>query len=138
MMWERDVQVDHSSIRRWASRFLPFLEKSVSQTRAPVGDSWRLGLGFKSFRGTAAILASIELLPMIRKAPEGAARLSGTFICPSVVRVGRAILSSVRDRNLSPTEMRSSAVSDTTNKHHQHPVPVIALLLASRFVCVPS
>ena len=31
LMEERGVFVDHSSINRWAARFLPLLEKSISQ-----------------------------------------------------------------------------------------------------------
>ena len=37
MMQERGVAVDHSSINRWAVRFLPLLEKSFRQYKRPVG-----------------------------------------------------------------------------------------------------
>ena len=42
MMQERGVQVDHSSISRWAIRFLPLLEKVFRKHKRPVGGSWRM------------------------------------------------------------------------------------------------
>jgi len=37
MMQELGVFVDHSSINRWAIRFMPLLEKNLSQVQAPGG-----------------------------------------------------------------------------------------------------
>ena len=45
MMEERGVLVDHSSINRWAIRFLPLLEKVFRKHKHPVGGSWRMALG---------------------------------------------------------------------------------------------
>ncbi len=42
MMQERGVDVDHSSINRWAIRFLPLLEKVFRKYKHPVGSSWRM------------------------------------------------------------------------------------------------
>jgi putative transposase len=42
MMQERGVKVDHSSISRWAIRFLPLLEKVFRKHKRPVGGSWRM------------------------------------------------------------------------------------------------
>ena len=42
MMQERGVFVDHSSINRWAIRFLPALEKVFRKHKRPVGVSWRM------------------------------------------------------------------------------------------------
>ena len=42
MMQERGVVVDHSSINRWAIRFLPLLEKMFRHHKRPVGGSWRM------------------------------------------------------------------------------------------------
>ena len=42
MMMERGVFVDHSSINRWAIRFLPLLEKVFRKHKLPVGGSWRM------------------------------------------------------------------------------------------------
>ena len=39
-MEERGIQVDHSSINRWAIRFLPLLEKVFRKYKRPVGRSW--------------------------------------------------------------------------------------------------
>src|SRR5450830_1579896 len=42
MMQERGVFVDHSSINRWAIRFLPALEKVFRKHKRAVGVSWRM------------------------------------------------------------------------------------------------
>ena len=42
MREERGVFVDHSSINRWAIRFLPLLEKVFRKHKRPVGGSWRM------------------------------------------------------------------------------------------------
>lgn len=42
MMQERGVYVDHSSVSRWAVRFLPMLEKKFRKHKRAVGDSWRM------------------------------------------------------------------------------------------------
>ena len=42
MMEERGVFVDHSSINRWAIRFLPQIEKAFRRHKRPVGVSWRM------------------------------------------------------------------------------------------------
>jgi transposase-like protein len=42
MMEERGVFVDHSSVSRWAIRFLPLLEKIFRKHKRPVGLSWRM------------------------------------------------------------------------------------------------
>ena len=42
MREERGVFVDHSSINRWAIRFLPLLEKVLRKHKLPVGGSWRM------------------------------------------------------------------------------------------------
>ena len=41
-MQERGVSVDHSSIYRWATRFLPFIENMLRKHKRPVGASWRM------------------------------------------------------------------------------------------------
>ena len=42
MMEERGVSVDHSTMSRWAIRFLPLLEKIFRKYKCPVGGSWRM------------------------------------------------------------------------------------------------
>src|ERR1700712_475415 len=42
MMGERGVSVDHSTINRWAIRFLPLIEKLSRKHKPQVGTSWRM------------------------------------------------------------------------------------------------
>ena len=52
MMQERGVIVDHSSINRWAIRFLPLLEKVFRKHKRPVGGSWRMDETYIKVQGT--------------------------------------------------------------------------------------
>jgi len=51
MMEERGVSVDHSSINRWAIRFLPLIEKMTQKHKRSVGDSWRMDETYIKVRG---------------------------------------------------------------------------------------
>ena len=51
MMQERGVVVDHSSINRWAVRFLPLLEKAFRKHKRPVGRSWRMDETYIKVKG---------------------------------------------------------------------------------------
>ena len=51
MVEERGVNVDHSSINRWASRFLPLLEKVFRKHKRPVGRSWRMDETYIKVKG---------------------------------------------------------------------------------------
>lgn len=51
MMEERGVVVDHSSINRWAIRFLPLLEKVFRKQKHPVGGSWRMDETYIKVKG---------------------------------------------------------------------------------------
>jgi len=51
MMRERGVFVDHSSINRWAIRFLPLLEKVLRKHKRPVGVSWRMDETYIKVKG---------------------------------------------------------------------------------------
>lgn len=42
LMEERGVTVDHSSINRWAVRFLPLIKKIARKHKRQVGCSWRV------------------------------------------------------------------------------------------------
>ena len=42
IMQERGVTVGHSTISRWAIRFLPLLENIFRKHKRPVGNSWRM------------------------------------------------------------------------------------------------
>ena len=41
-MEERGVSLDHSSINRWADRFLPHIEDMASKQKRLVGGRWRM------------------------------------------------------------------------------------------------
>ena len=51
MLQERGVLVDHSSINRWAIRFLPALEKIFRKHKRPVGVSWRMDETYIKVKG---------------------------------------------------------------------------------------
>ena len=51
MMQERGVFVDHSSINRWAIRFLPLLEKVFRKHKRPAGVSWRMDETYIKVKG---------------------------------------------------------------------------------------
>ena len=53
MMEERGVSVDHSTVSRWAIRFLPLLEKIFRRKyKRPVGVSWRMDETYIKIKGT--------------------------------------------------------------------------------------
>ena len=51
IMEERGVSVDHSSINRWAIRFLPLIEKIARKHKRPVGGSWRMDETYIKVKG---------------------------------------------------------------------------------------
>jgi transposase-like protein len=51
MMEERGVSVDHSSINRWAIRFLPLIEKVARKHKRPVGTSGRMDETYIKVKG---------------------------------------------------------------------------------------
>ena len=51
MMQERGVFVGHSSINRWAIRFLPLLGKVFCKHKRPVGGSWRMDESYIKIKG---------------------------------------------------------------------------------------
>jgi len=51
MMQDRGVFVDHSSINRWAIRFLPLFEKVFRKHKQPVGVSWRMDETYIKVKG---------------------------------------------------------------------------------------
>jgi putative transposase len=52
MMQERGVSVDHSSINRWAIRFLALIEKLSRKYKHRVGTSWRMDETYIKVKGT--------------------------------------------------------------------------------------
>ena len=51
IMEERGVSVDHSTVSRWAIRFLPLLEKIFRKHKRPVGGSWRMDETYIKVKG---------------------------------------------------------------------------------------
>jgi len=51
LMEERGVSVDHSTINRWAIRFLPLIEKQSRKQKRKVGTSWRMDETYIKVRG---------------------------------------------------------------------------------------
>src|SRR5882757_5902645 len=51
MMDERGVEVDHSTLNRWAIKYAPFLEKQFRARKRPVGSSWRLDETYVKVKG---------------------------------------------------------------------------------------
>jgi putative transposase len=51
IMEERGVSVDHSSINRWAIRFLPLIEKMARKHKRPIGGSWRMDETYIKVKG---------------------------------------------------------------------------------------
>jgi putative transposase len=51
MMAERGVSVDHSSINRWAGRFLAQIERDSRKYKKPVGGSWRMDETYIKVKG---------------------------------------------------------------------------------------
>jgi len=51
IMDERGVSVDHSTVNRWAIRFLPLIEKLSRKHRRKVGRSWRMDETYIKVKG---------------------------------------------------------------------------------------
>lgn len=56
MMQERGVMVDHSTINRWAVRFLPLLEKVFRKHKRAVSSSWRMDETYIKVKGVRKYL----------------------------------------------------------------------------------
>jgi putative transposase len=51
MMAERGIDVEHSTVHRWAIRLLPILEKAFRRRKRPVGKSWRVDETYIKVKG---------------------------------------------------------------------------------------
>src|SRR5471032_3064984 len=51
MMAERGIQVDHSTVHRWAIKLLPVLEKAFRRHKRPVDRSWRVDETYIKVKG---------------------------------------------------------------------------------------
>ncbi|MGF6852938.1 IS6 family transposase [Paraburkholderia sp. CI3] len=51
MMAERGIEVDHSTVHRWAIKLLPVMEKAFRRHKRPVGKSWRVDETYIKVKG---------------------------------------------------------------------------------------
>ncbi|WP_211709200.1 IS6 family transposase [Paraburkholderia aspalathi] len=51
MMAERGIEVDHSTVHRWAIKLLPVLGKALGRRKRPVGKSWRVDETYIKVKG---------------------------------------------------------------------------------------
>jgi transposase-like protein len=51
MMAERGIDVDHSTVHRWAVKLLPVLERAFRRRKRPVGRSWRVDETYIKVKG---------------------------------------------------------------------------------------
>jgi putative transposase len=51
MMAERGIEVDHSTVHRWAIKLLPVLGKAFGRRKRPVGKSWRVDETYIKVKG---------------------------------------------------------------------------------------
>jgi putative transposase len=51
MMAERGIDVDHSTVHRWAIKLLPVLEKAFRRRKRAVGTSWRVDETYIKVKG---------------------------------------------------------------------------------------
>ncbi|MFL9913246.1 IS6 family transposase [Paraburkholderia sp. RL17-337-BIB-A] len=51
MMAERGIQLDHSTVHRWAIKLLPVLEKAFRRHKRPVGRNWRVDETYIKIKG---------------------------------------------------------------------------------------
>ncbi len=51
MMAERGIDLDHSSVHRWAIKLLPVFEKEFRKRKRPVGESWRVDETYVKVKG---------------------------------------------------------------------------------------
>ena len=78
---ERGVYVDHSSVSRWAIKFLPMLEKIFRKYKRPVGVSWHMDETYIKVNGSG----STCIVLLTRKGPPS------IFYCrPSEIQQRRA------------------------------------------------
>lgn len=51
MMWERGVEVDHSTLSRWVQKYAPELDKRCRPHLKPTNDSWRVDETYIKVKG---------------------------------------------------------------------------------------
>jgi len=51
MMWERGIDVDHSTLNRWVLKYAPELDKRIRPYLQPTNDSWRVDETYVKVKG---------------------------------------------------------------------------------------
>jgi transposase-like protein len=87
MMFERGIEVDHSTVHRWAMKLLPVLEKVFRRHKRMVGKSWRMDETYIKVKGNG----SICIAPWTRTATQ----LISCF-APGATRSQRGVISKNR------------------------------------------
>jgi putative transposase len=60
IMKERGMSVDHSSINRWAIRFLSLIEKMAPKHKRPVGGRWSMDEPYIKIKGSGNTSAALS------------------------------------------------------------------------------
>jgi putative transposase len=58
MMAEGGIEVDHSTVHRWALKLLPVFEKTFRGRKRPVGNSWRVDETYINKREVEVLVSS--------------------------------------------------------------------------------
>jgi hypothetical protein len=104
-MAERGIQVDHSTVHRWAIKLLPVLEKAFRYHKRPVGRSWRVDETYIKVKA----IGSICIAPLTRPVTQ-----SIFCFAPTETRLQHSDISRNRlIRTASPRRLRSIKVVQT-------------------------
>ena len=56
----RGVVIDHSTLQRWITRFVPLIDKQVRKRKKPVSSSWRMDETYIKLNGKWIYLDSVS------------------------------------------------------------------------------
>ena len=155
-MAERSVEVDHSTIHRWAIKMLPVLAAVCRQRKRPVGKSWRMDETYIKVAGQSKYLyraadksgATVDFLLRAKRdhAAVGAffERAIGLHDVPEKVAVDKsgsnkaAIVSIQADSGLAITLRQSKYLNNIVEQDHRAIKRVTRPLLGFKSFAVPE